>query len=377
MTRKKTKAKEPIRLRAKQLANGNQSLYLDIYTDGKRAYEFLKLYLIPETDAAAKERNKATMRAANAIKSQRNLELINARGGIASTSSRGGMLLTDWLNQYKERKSRPTAERIGAMIKRVADFTGDGITMQDIDKRFCRGFIEYLNNAKTGQGRPLAAATKKLFFTLLTTALNTAVKEDILRENPTAKLSADEKPKKPESTREYLTIDELKGLMAARCNSEQIRRAFLFSCFCGLRLSDIEQLAWHDIRKDGTQYTACITMQKTKSPLYVPLSDEAMKQLPDRDGAADGDKVFSLPSRAHVNRVIKAWTGAAGITKKVTFHTARHTFATMMLTLGADLYTTSKLLGHTSVATTSIYAKIVDSKKVEAVNLTNGIFNNQ
>jgi len=56
------------------------------------------------------------------------------------------------------------------------------------------------------------------------------------------------------------------------------------------------------------------------------------------------------------------------------FHTARHTFATMMLTLGADLYTVSKLLGHTSVKMTQVYAKIVNKKKDDAVNLTNGLF---
>lgn len=58
----------------------------------------------------------------------------------------------------------------------------------------------------------------------------------------------------------------------------------------------------------------------------------------------------------------------------ITFHTARHTFATMMLTLGADLYTVSKLLGHTSVKMTQVYAKIVNKKKDDAVNLTNGLF---
>ena len=82
--------------------------------------------------------------------------------------------------------------------------------------------------------------------------------------------------------------------------------------------------------------------------------------------------MFHLP--AHINVCLKPWAVKAGITKHFTFHTARHTFATMMLTLGADLYTVSKLLGHTSVKMTQVYAKIVNKKKDDAVNLTNGLF---
>lgn len=100
-----------------------------------------------------------------------------------------------------------------------------------------------------------------------------------------------------------------------------------------------------------------------------------MKWLPERGDAPDDGKVFDgLIAEPNINKVLAKWTKAAGITKKITYHTSRHTFATMMLTLGADLYTTCKLLGHANVKTTQLYAKIVDSKKVEAVNLVNDIF---
>ena len=72
--------------------------------------------------------------------------------------------------------------------------------------------------------------------------------------------------------------------------------------------------------------------------------------------------------------VVKDWAKAAGIEKYVTFHTARHSFATMMLTLGADIYTTSKLLGHSKIQTTEIYAKIIDKKKDEAMGLIDKFF---
>lgn len=104
-------------------------------------------------------------------------------------------------------------------------------------------------------------------------------------------------------------------------------------------------------------------MQKTKEPIYLPLSNEALKWMPEREDKAADDPVFNLPS--NINQYLRPWAEAAGITKRFTFHTARHTFATMMLTLGADLYTVSKLLGHTSVRMTQVYAKIINQKKTK------------
>ena len=116
-------------------------------------------------------------------------------------------------------------------------------------------------------------------------------------------------------------------------------------------------------------------MQITTTPIYLPLSRHAVRWLPERNGAEDGLHVFAgLPAEPNINKVLAKWMATAGINKKITYHTSRHTFATMMLTLGADLYTTSKLLGHANVKTTQIYAKIVDSKKVEAVNLVDNVF---
>ena len=142
-----------------------------------------------------------------------------------------------------------------------------------------------------------------------------------------------------------------------------------------MRISDIERLTWGNIETDGEHTRLNIVQKKTKNPLYLPLSKEALKCLPDRGGAAANERVFHLPTRAYIAKVLRQWAAAAGIQKHVTFHTARHTNATMLLTLGADLYTVSKLLGHTEVRTTQIYAKIVDKKKEAAVSLLDNIFN--
>lgn len=220
----------------------------------------------------------------------------------------------------------------------------------------------------------LSPATQHTYYRCFAGALNAAVRAEIILSNPFDKIASTEKIKVPESTREYLTIDEIKQLIATECKRENVKNAFLFSCFSGLRFSDMCAITWGQITQDGAQMRIQLQMQKTKDPLYLPISEQAQKYMPNRGIASANDTIFSMFSEVHSNAILADWAKAAGITKKVTFHVARHTFATMMLTLGADLYTTSKLLGHTKIETTQIYAKIVNKKKDEAVNLTNGIF---
>ena len=111
-------------------------------------------------------------------------------------------------------------------------------------------------------------------------------------------------------------------------------------------------------------------MKKTKEAISLPLCSEAIKHLPDRGNAPETEKVFAgLVSLGRSNVILHKWVEQAGISKHVTFHTARHTHATMMLTLGVDLYTVSKLLGHTNIQTTQIYAKLVARWKKKAIDL--------
>ena len=172
--------------------------------------------------------------------------------------------------------------------------------------------------------------------------------------------------------RTYLTIDEVKRLIATPTRCVTIKRAFLFACFTGLRISDLSQLRWKDIHTSGKDVSLSIQMKKTRRCVCIPLSTNALRWLPTR---CESTKVFPLPSHlGAVNAPLKTWVRKAGIDKTVTFHTSRHTFATMEITLGADLYVVSKLLGHSSITTTQIYADIVDSKRIEAVRLMDNAF---
>jgi len=372
---KKNTAKEPVRVRTKDLANGNKSLYLDIYVDGVRSYEFLKLYIVPETSAAAKVANKNTMQAANAIKARRILDIANGAAGITKATGTN-VLFTDFVREVIREKK--TVKRYGttidATLKHLIAYKGEKLTVSQINTNYVRGFVVYLEKSINTHGGNLSNNTKALYCKCLYTVLNDAVRKGFLQSNPMDALSTDEKPHFRDPGREYLTVDEVKAMAGAYCKRDEVKRAFMFACFCGLRLSDIIGLTWGQLSKDGQQWRASVKMQKTGAPLMLPLSAEAVRWLPERDGARDIDNVFEFPSNPAVERAIKAWAEGAGIKKRVTFHVSRHTFATLALTAGADLYTTSKLLGHADISTTQIYAKVIDSKKDEAVNAVSSLF---
>lgn len=372
------KLKEPVKIRFKELADGSKSIYLDIYKDGVRRYEFLKLYIHPGKSEAIRRRNAATLAAAEAIKSQRVIELTNNQAGIPNTGLRSKMLLSDWMQEFYESQIRKgvKGQKLLLSATKILKQYAPKARMRDVNKEFCLGYIDFLRNTyKTRFGKPLTPYGAISYFGFLRTALNAAVRAQVIVENPINRITQNNKIKMPESQRVYLTIDELKMMIATPCTKDIIRRAFLFACYCGMRLSDVSGLRWKDLSKDGDQWRAGIVMRKTSAPLYLPLSNQALKWMPERGDASDEDKVFAtLPREASVLPVIKRWAKDAGIAKNVNFHTSRHTFATMLLTLGADIYTVSKLLGHTNVKTTQIYAKIVNKKKDNAVSLVDNIF---
>ena len=165
------------------------------------------------------------------------------------------------------------------------------------------------------------------------------------------------------------------AFMATDSYRPEVKQAFIFACFTGLRLSDMYKLAPIHIFKtpDGKGEYIDMEMQKTEKPVIIPLSEEAKRWLPKPKGITT--PFFDIPTtQTVIGRALRKWAEAAGVEKHISFHCSRHTFGTMMLTLGADLFTTSKLMGHTNIQTTEIYAKIVDKKKEEAINLIDGMF---
>ena len=370
--------KEPVRLREKELANGVRSLYLDIYVNGKRSYEFLKLYLIPETNPQAKVQNENTMRAANTIKLNRILEITNNKAGLKNTSIRAKMLLKDWMETFRQAQEQKGVKDQKLIHNTVHALTAYNINvaMRDVNRDYIIGLTNFLrNDYRSPRGKKLKDYSVINYLGCLRNALNMAVREDVIADNPIMKLSAQDKVKAPESQREYLTVEEVQQLEATDSPYPHIKQAFLFACYTGLRCSDVRSITWGKIVKDGEKYRLHTVMFKTKRPFYIPLSKKAMQWMPERGDKTDDDLIFeNIPVQVNTKLYLQPWLDKAGITKPITFHCSRHTFGTMMLTLGADIYTTSKLMGHTKVEVTQIYAKIINKKKDDAASLIDQAF---
>ena len=370
--------KEPVRLREKELANGVRSLYLDIYVNGKRSYEFLKLYLIPETNPQAKVQNENTMRAANTIKLNRILEITNNKAGLKNTSIRAKMLLKDWMETFRQAQEQKGVKDQKLIHNTVHALTAYNINvaMRDVNRDYIIGLTNFLrNDYRSPRGTKLKDYSVINYLGCLRNALNMAVREDVIADNPIMKLSAQDKVKAPESQREYLTIEEVQKLEETDSPYPYIKQAFLFACYTGLRCSDVRSITWGKIVKDGEKYRLHTVMFKTKRPFYIPLSKKAMQWMPERGDKTDDELIFeNIPVQVNTKLYLQPWLDKAGITKPITFHCSRHTFGTMMLTLGADIYTTSKLMGHTKVEVTQIYAKIINKKKDDAVSLIDQAF---
>lgn len=294
------------------------------------------------------------------------------------------MTLAEWIERYRQHEqevgSAATAAAVRAMGRHMRAYEegrgGRRALLAEVDRDFCEGFVRHLGEARSlrGGGRGLSAHTRHQYVVVLGAALNVAVREGLMEANPVKEIRREFRIRLPDERRVYLDHEELRRLqMTPYGCAEETRRAFLFSCFSGLRISDIRRLTWGNLEPvaDGRgrrTYRLSIVMQKTGRLLSLMLSQRALGCLPAGRGDV-GELVFDLPSAVTVNRHVARWAREAGIAKHVCFHSARHTFATMALTLGADIYTTSKLLGHTSVATTQIYARVVDRKKDEAMLL--------
>lgn len=362
--------KEPVKLRKRPTKYGGSSLFLEYVRDGQRVYEFLKMYLVPERSKMDKVQNSETMRTAQAIKAQRIIEVQNAVYGFSNRSTRGKVDMIRYIEVKSKEEYGTIPGNTSVMLYHLKRYCTH-IPARDIDKRFLRGFIHYLQTVKNKHtGGLLGANSVYTIFQRFTAFLGKAVTDDLIPLNPVAKLSPKERPQKEIVTRTYLTADELKTLSGFPCVNEQVKRAFLFCCFCGLRFSDVYRLRWCDIQtlSDGTKQ-AEIMQQKTRQPLYLPLSDNSLKWLPEQENAPDAARIFDLPTYGACVKDVTKWCKKAGIKKHITFHISRHTNATLLLTYGADIYTVSKLLGHSRVQTTEIYAKVVNANKRKAVNL--------
>lgn len=240
-------------------------------------------------------------------------------------------------------------------------YTNNNLKIRDIDYHLIDDFRDYLlKNKKLSQN------SKSLYFNKFKATLKEAYKEGIIEED-FAKRIKNIKPE--ETTKEYLTTEEIKLISQTECDDPLIKNSFMFSIFTGLRFSDVKNLKWKQIQHSPQiGYYIRFIQKKTKGNETLPIPEKAMSFLDNR-GKPEQYVFENLEYSSTNNRKLQKWIDDSGVYKKVTFHVARHTFATLQLTLGTDIYTVSKMLGHKELKTTQVYAKIIDKKKTDAANL--------
>lgn len=365
-----------VHLRKKKIANGKESLYLDFYPpikgrDGKLTRrEYLNKYIYENPkNSDEKLHNKENLIVAEGIKNKREKEILNEQDGIFNTQNKKRDFLEFFENLCEKRKeSEGNYGNWLSVLQYLRAFTDGKCKMGDLTEEFCEGFKEYLlsaNRLNTVKGLKLAQNSALSYFNKFRCAVNDAYESRLLNDNPLRHVKG---IKQKESKREFLTQEELQILAKTPCDLEPIKNAALFSALTGLRWGDISKLKWRDIQSTENRYFIHLIQNKTEDVMMHPISVTAINLLGERGKPNEG--LFEgLKYNDSNNDKIKRWILRAGIHKKITFHNFRHTYATLLLNKGVDIYTVSEMLGHKKIETTMIYAKVLSETKVKAANV--------
>lgn len=360
-----------VKIRSKKTRDGRESLYLDIYHKKVRQYEFLDLYLISKPK---NEQEKIHNLNVKAIADKKRItfesKLINSdyRGlGIAQTKI--GFLEYFKIQTEQRKNSQGNYGNWDSVYKILQTyFKGRDKLISEITEADLNGIRRFISHTyKTSANKPLSANAQSSYFNKVKAAMNAAFDEKYVD----VKIASRVKSLQPADTkREFLTQEEVQLLINTDCDNKILKRAFLFSCFTGLRWCDVIKLKWEDVQFTGDRTFIRYKQKKTGAHEIIDLNQNALRYLGEKQ--PDGQKVFrGLTYSDYLNSRLLFWVKDAGIKKHITFHCARHTFATLLLTKDIDIYTVSKLLGHRNLKTTQIYGKVIDKKRIEAINVLN------
>jgi integrase/recombinase XerD len=365
MKRKGTK-KQNVVLREKQLADGTLSLYLDIYRSGKRTYEFLKLYVNPKARTPIeRQANKETYQLADDIRLKRESEMNHGEFGfVAPHRKKIDFLL--WADDYIETYSKQDKRNMqGALnnFKRYIENKGikqsKGLEPKKITPDLITGFAEYLESISKGEGA-------HSYFARFKKMLRQATKENLFIKSPADDIFISVSRG---LSKDVLTVDEIRLLAGTDCPNDAVKRGFLFSCLTGLRFVDVNRITFANV--DFTNKFIKVSQAKVKGEakqVTINLNKSALKLIGE-PGKPD-EKIFNLPSHTGCLKGLNVWCKRAGINKHITWHCARHSFAVNLLSTDrVNIKTVQGLLGHSSLAHTTIYTRVIDQKKLEAVNL--------
>jgi integrase len=325
-------------------------IYLDIWHNGRRKWESLGLTLPSD-----KTQRAEIMRLAEVCKSKREAQILSGEWGMVDPVG-GKQTLIEYMNGIAE--GRGQNDFAHKAVKHLEDFPGGNISLGGVTEKWLEDFQEYLLKETDLSKKTIAHYSGAVRY-----ALRKAARDRIIPRNPAVGVKG---VSVPESDKIYLTAPEVQALATIPLAGElgaEVKNAFLFGCYTGLRISDLKTLVWGNIQRDPPQINK--RQEKTERKAFVPLHVVAWGIIDDKRLHGYKDPVFPTlsKSKTNTNEYLKKWAKKAGIEKNIGWHTARHTFAVLSLESGAEIYTLSKLLGHTDVKTTQVYANATDKMK--------------
>lgn len=359
----KRKAKQAVTLREKKLNKGNISLYLDIYKgtyttpEGKqkliREYEFLKLYIKEKPKGfLEKEDNRITLSLAEDIRMKRESEIKHSEHGFISPHKKK-INFIDYFDNYINSYKKADIRMLNGALNNFKEFINTSyIRPLEITETLIESFRDFLLNKYNGQ-------SPHSYFARFKKVIKQATKENIYLSNPAENVIC---PNQEEINKGILNIEEIINLSNTECGNSEVKKAFLFCLNTGLRYVDVKDLNYKHIQNNLIVKRQTKTLKNT----YIDLNENAINLIGDHKEA--NELIFNLPSQSRCYRILKNWTKDAGITQNITWHSARHSFATILMMNKTDLKTVSSLLGHARLDHTQKYIHLVNELKKEAVN---------
>lgn len=359
-----------VHIRKRPLVKGRHSLILDFSPplrnpkNGKpKRFEFLDLFVF-DKPANQWERlhNTETKALVENIRANRQLDIQNRKFGFISDRDRNSSF-TDYFKEYTQNKQQTESDNYGMACRYFIAFAGYDANFYDVDEFFCTDYKNFLLSGPgiSRRGTSIATNTAVSYFAKFRSSLKQAYKQGLLATDLYAQVDAIS-PK--ETHREQLELEEFQQLVDTPAKSSLIKRAAICSGLTGLRFSDIQTLLWEEVRGTAGKYYLQFTQEKTEGAEILPISDQAVEVMEER--GEPKNRVFAGLAYSSMRICFKDWLKNAGISKNITFHSFRHTYATLQLEFGTELFTVSKMLGHRSIKTTLVYTKVKDKKKIEA-----------
>jgi len=368
-----------VKLRQKSISKEKVSLYLDFYPpihhpelNKATRREFLGYYLYEKPKSQSdKQHNKETLQLAEQIRVKRDNQLNKPEiyndfeKQQLAIKEKGEKSFVEYFKSLGDKRKSSNHDNWVSAFHYFENFTGGRLRFADLDEKFCNSFKDFLLNTQSIRSYKVKLAHNSAvsYFNKFKAVLRQAYKDGNIQTDLNARIQP---IKQEESIRNFLTIEELNTLVKTDCPNKTLKLAALFSSLTGLRFSDIQKLKWQEIEFiKGQGYYIHFRQQKTKGVELLPISEQAYPLLGQPEDP--GVHIFKgLKYSATLNSHLFRWITKAGIKKDITFHCFRHSYATLQLLNGTDIYTVSKMLGHREIKTTQIYAKIVDQTKRKA-----------